>query len=66
MKSIIFIFSLLYLSGCSVLSDYYYEDCAISHDYFKSLDVNEQQRLIKKCGGPPSFKLVEPSIKKIS
>lgn len=47
-------------SGCSVLSDYYYQDCAIHPDNFKYLTVDEQKIYLKKCKSPPEFKKIEP------
>ncbi|PVZ82322.1 hypothetical protein C9426_30215 [Serratia sp. S1B] len=49
-----------FLSGCSILSDYYYEDCTIHPDNFKYLKAEEQNEYLKKCKSVPDFKKVEP------
>ncbi|MHA3113991.1 hypothetical protein [Acinetobacter sp. ANC 4193] len=59
-KYIAIILSTQLLSGCSMLSDYYYQDCAIHPDNFRYLTADEQKVYLKKCKGVTEFKKVEP------
>ncbi|XDZ50093.1 hypothetical protein AB8Q18_07720 [Neisseriaceae bacterium CLB008] len=56
----LFLISTILLSGCSIVSDLYYEDCAVHPDYFKQLSQEEQAAFVKKCGGPPRMVQVVP------
>ncbi len=56
----LFLISTFILSGCSIMSDLYYEDCAVHPDYFKQLSPEEQAVFVKKCGGPPRMVQVVP------
>jgi hypothetical protein len=57
----IVVLSMSILSGCSVLSNYYYQDCAIHPDNFKYLTADEKKTYLKKCKSPPGFKKIEPT-----
>lgn len=59
-KCVVIILIINFLSGCSILSDYYYEDCAIHPDNFRYLTADEQKVYLKKCKGVTEFKKVEP------
>ncbi|MDY6451140.1 hypothetical protein SKM54_12340 [Acinetobacter faecalis] len=49
------------VSGCSILSDYYHQDCAIHPDSFKYLTADEQKTYLKKCKSSPEFRKIEPT-----
>ncbi len=59
----LFLISTFILSGCSIMSDLYYEDCAVHPDYFKQLSAEEQAIFVKKCGGAPRLVQVLPTVK---